>query len=173
MLREGLHDRAITRDIEWGIEIPISGYDSKRIYVWFEAVIGYLSATIEWAKLNNDPEEWKKWWENPDALTTYFQGKDNIPFHAIIWPAMLMGYGNLNLPYNIPANQYVTMSGSKASTSGNWAVWMPDYLDRHEPDPLRYVLTALMPETSDSDFTWTEYVRRNNCLLYTSDAADE
>ena len=162
MLREGLHDRAITRDIEWGIDIPLSGYESKRIYVWFEAVIGYLSATIEWAKNNNNPDAWKQWWENPDALTTYFQGKDNIPFHAIIWPAMLMGYGNLNLPYNIPANQYVTMSGSKASTSGNWAVWMPDYLNRHEPDPLRYVLTALMPETSDSDFTWTEYVRRNN-----------
>jgi len=162
MLREGLHDRAITRDIAWGVPIPLEGYDSKRIYVWFEAVVGYLSATKEWTQNSGDPDAWKAWWEDPAARTVYFQGKDNIPFHAIIWPTMLMGYQGLNLPYDIPANQYVTIAGSKASTSGNWAVWMPDYLDRHDPDPLRYVLTALMPETSDTDFSWEQYVRRNN-----------
>ena len=162
MLREGLHDRAITRDIDWGIPVPLEGYESKRIYVWIEAVVGYLSATKEWAQTSGAPDEWKAWWEDPAARTVYFQGKDNVPFHTLIWPAMLMGYGGLNLPYDVPANQYVTISGSKASTSGNWAVWMPDYLDRHDPDPLRYALTVLMPETSDSDFSWAEYVRRNN-----------
>ncbi len=162
MLREGLHDRAITRDLTWGIPIPLPGYDDKRIYVWFEAVIGYLSAAKEWSSIQGTPEAWRDWWENPEARGYYFQGKDNVPFHTLIWPAMLMGYGGLNLPYDVPANQYVTMSGSKASSSRNWAVWMPDYVSRHDPDPLRYVLTAIMPETSDSDFTWAEYVRRNN-----------
>ncbi len=162
LLREGLHDRAITRDIEWGVPIPLEGYERKRLYVWFEAVIGYLSATKEWAKTAGDPDAWEAWWRDPAAKTIYFQGKDNVPFHTTIWPAMLMGYGGLNLPTDVPANQYVTMSGSKASSSRNWAVWMPEYLDRHDPDPLRYVLTAIMPETSDSDFTWAEYVRRNN-----------
>ena len=162
MLREGLHDRAITRDIDWGVPIPLEGYEDKRIYVWFEAVIGYLSATKEWAQSSDDPDSWKAWWEDPAARTVYFQGKDNVPFHTLIWPSILLGYGGLNLPYDVPANQYVTISGSKASTSGNWAIWMPDYLDRHDPDPLRYALTALMPETSDSDFSWAEYVRRNN-----------
>lgn len=161
-LREGLHDRAITRDLEWGIPIPLPGYEGKRIYVWFEAVIGYLSASIEWAERSGDAEAWRAWWQDPAARTYYFQGKDNVPFHTMIWPAMLMGYGGLNLPYDVPANQYVTMSGSKASSSRNWAVWMPDYLDRHDTDPLRYMLAAILPETSDSDFTWSEYVRRNN-----------
>ncbi len=162
LLREGLHDRAITRDLTWGIPIPLPGFDDKRIYVWFEAVIGYLSAAKEWASIQGTPEAWRDWWEDPDARSYYFQGKDNVPFHTLIWPSMLMGYGGLNLPYDVPANQYVTMSGSKASSSRNWAVWMPDYTSRHDPDPLRYVLTAIMPETSDSDFTWAEYVRRNN-----------
>ena len=162
MLREGLHDRAITRDIAWGVPVPLEGYEDKRIYVWFEAVIGYLSASKEWAASSGDPDAWQAWWQAPEARTVYFQGKDNVPFHTVIWPSMLMGYGGLNLPYDVPANQYVTISGSKASTSGNWAIWMPDYLDRHDPDPLRYALTVLMPETSDSDFSWAEYVRRNN-----------
>jgi len=162
MLREGLHDRAITRDIDWGISVPLDGYENKRIYVWFEAVIGYLSATKEWAQIEGRPDDWKNWWQNSESRIIYFQGKDNVPFHTLIWPAMLMGYGDLNLPYDVPANQYVTISGSKASTSGNWAIWMPDYLDRYDPDPLRYALTVLMPETSDSDFSWSEYVRRNN-----------
>ena len=161
-LRDGLTDRAITRDIEWGVPVPVEGYERKRIYVWFEAVIGYLSATREWAQRSGDPEAWKAFWTDPSCRTIYFQGKDNVPFHTMIWPAMLMGYGDLNLPYDVPANQYVTISGSKASSSRNWAVWMPDYLDRHDPDPLRYVLTAVMPETSDSDFTWADYVRRVN-----------
>jgi methionyl-tRNA synthetase len=162
LLREGLHDRAITRDLEWGIPVPVEGFEGKRLYVWFEAVIGYLSASIEWAASSGDHEAWKAFWEDPSARTYYFQGKDNVPFHTTIWPAMLMGVGGLNLPYDIPANQYVTMSGAKASSSRNWAVWMPDYLDRHDPDPLRYTLSAIMPETSDSDFTWAEYLRRNN-----------
>ncbi|MCY4640645.1 MAG: methionine--tRNA ligase [Chloroflexi bacterium] len=161
-LREGLRDRAITRDIEWGIPVPVEGYEQKRIYVWFEAVIGYLSATREWAQGSGDPDAWKAFWLDPGCRTIYFQGKDNVPFHTMIWPAMLLGYGDLNLPYDVPANQYVTISGSKASSSRNWAVWMPDYLDRHDPDPLRYVLTAVMPETSDSDFSWGDYVRRVN-----------
>ncbi|HJM76145.1 MAG TPA: methionine--tRNA ligase [Dehalococcoidia bacterium] len=162
MLNEGLHDRAITRDIEWGVPVPLEGYEKKRIYVWFEAVIGYLSATKEWFQQNDDPDGWKAFWEDPEALTVYFQGKDNITFHTLIWPAMLLGYGGLNVPYDVPANQYLTMGQKKASSSRNWAVWMLDYLDRHDPDPLRYTLTAMMPETADTDFTWAEYVRRNN-----------
>jgi len=162
LLREGLHDRGITRDLDWGIPVPVEGFEGKRIYVWFEAVIGYLSASIEWAERRGTPEAWRDFWEDPSARAYYFQGKDNVPFHTTIWPAMLMGRGGLNLPYDVPANQYVTMSGAKASSSRNWAVWMPDYVSRHDPDPLRYMLSAIMPETSDSDFTWAEYVRRNN-----------
>ena len=164
MLREGLHDRAITRDLEWGVPIPLEGeeFARKRIYVWFEAVIGYLSATKEWAQSSGDADAWEAFWKDPAAKTVYFQGKDNITFHTTIWPAMLLGYEGLNLPHDVPANQYMTLSGSKASTSQNWAVWMPDYLDRHDPDPLRYMLAATMPESSDSDFTWGEYLRRNN-----------
>ncbi len=162
MLDEGLHDRAITRDIEWGVPVPMEGYEAKRIYVWFEAVIGYLSATKEWFATNDDPDGWEAFWKDPAAKTVYFQGKDNITFHTLIWPMMLLGYEGLNVPYDVPANQYLTMGQRQLSSSRNWAVWMPDYLDRHDPDPLRYMLTAIMPETSDSDFTWQEYVRRNN-----------
>ena len=160
-LEGGLHDRAITRDIEWGVPIPLDGYEDKRLYVWFEAVIGYLSASIEWAHNNGTPEAWKPFWED-GSRAYYFMGKDNIPFHTVIWPAMLLGYGGLNLPYDVPANEYLNLEGFKLSTSRNWAVWLPDYLDRYEPDPLRYVIAANMPETSDSDFSWREYVRRNN-----------
>jgi len=170
MLREGLKDRAITRDLTWGVPIPLDGYEDKRIYVWFEAVIGYLSATKEWAasaaNLAGNPsgnaEDWRDWWTDPAARTEYFQGKDNVPFHTVIWPAMLMGYGGLNLPYDVPANQYLTMSGTKASKSRGGVVWLPEYLERYDPDPLRYMMTANAPETSDADFTWDEYVRRNN-----------
>ena len=157
----GLHDRAITRDIDWGVPLPLEGYDEKRIYVWFEAVIGYLSASKEWAQRTGDPERWRDWWQG-ESRHYYFMGKDNIPFHTLIWPAMLMGYGDLNLPYDVPANEYLNLEGLKLSTSRNWAVWLPEYLDRYEPDPLRYVLATGMPETSDSDFSWREYVRRNN-----------
>jgi len=162
LLNEGLQDRAITRDLEWGIPIPVDGWEDKRIYVWFEAVIGYLSAAREWAQRQGTPDAWKDWWENPDARHYYFVGKDNIPFHTIIWPAMLMGFGGLNLPYDVAVNQYLAMSGSKASTSRGWAVWVPDYLSRYDPDPLRYILSVNMPETNDADFSWAEFVRRNN-----------
>ncbi len=160
-LESGLHDRAITRDISWGIPLPLEGYDGKRLYVWFEAVIGYLSASKEWAKSTGDPEKWREFWQG-DVKSYYFIGKDNIPFHTIIWPAMLMGYGGLKLPYDVPANEYLTIEGRKLSSSLNWAVWVPDYLSRYEPDPLRYLLSINMPETSDTDFSWREFVRRNN-----------
>ena len=157
--------RAMTRDIDWGVPVPVDGYpeDTKRIYVWFDAVIGYLSAAIEWAHNVDRPEAWREWWQNPDARSFYFMGKDNIVFHAVIWPSMLMGYGDdLQLPYNVVSSEYLTMSGSKASTSRGHAIWVKDFLDHYEPDALRYYLTAAGPETQDSDFTWEEFVRRTN-----------
>ena len=161
-LEDGLRDRAITRDIGWGIPIPVKGFESKRIYVWFEAVIGYLSASKEWAKSSGDEEGWRQFWQG-EVKSYYFIGKDNIPFHTIIWPAMLMGYDDkLNLPYDVPANEFLTIEGSKLSTSRNWAVWVPDYLSRYDPDPLRYLLSINMPETGDADFSWREFIRRNN-----------
>ena len=160
-LEGGLKDRAITRDIDWGIPVPLDGFEGKRIYVWFEAVIGYLSATKEWAKTGGNAERWRDFWQD-GAKSYYFVGKDNIPFHTIIWPAMLMGYGNHNLPYDVPANEFLTIEGRKLSTSQNWAVWLPDYLERYDPDPLRYLLSINMPETSDADFSWREFFRRNN-----------
>jgi len=161
-LEQGLKDRAITRDIEWGIPVPVDGFENKRIYVWFEAVIGYLSATKEWARSSGDEERWRSFWQDKDVKSYYFIGKDNIAFHTIIWPAMLMGYGNLNLPYDVPANEFLTIEGKRLSTSRNWAVWLPDYLSRYDPDPLRYLLSINMPETGDTDFSWREFVRRNN-----------
>ncbi|MBI4199501.1 MAG: methionine--tRNA ligase [Chloroflexi bacterium] len=161
-LEEGLHDRAITRDIDWGVAVPLSGYVDKRIYVWFEAVIGYLSASKEWARLQGQPEAWREFWQDTTARSYYFLGKDNIPFHTIIWPAMLLGYGGLNLPYDVPANEFMNLGGGKFSKSQHRAVWVPDYLERYEPDPLRYYMAANMPETSDTEFTWEEFVRRNN-----------
>ena len=160
-LEEGLRDRAITRDISWGVPVPVAGFEEKRIYVWFEAVIGYLSASKEWAQRQGDAERWREFWQE-ECRSYYFLGKDNIPFHSIIWPAMLMGAGDLNLPYDVPANEFLNLAGRQLSTSRNWAVWVPDYLERYPPDPLRYHLSASMPETSDSDFSWREYVRRNN-----------
>lgn len=161
-LEDGLKDRAITRDIDWGVPVPLEGYENKRIYVWFEAVIGYLSASKEWAKANGDGEGWRPFWQNKESKSYYFIGKDNIPFHTIIWPAMLMGYGGLNLPYDVPSNEFLTIEGRKLSTSHNWAVWLPDYLSRYEPDPLRYLLSINMPENGDTDFSWREFFRRNN-----------
>ena len=161
-LEDGLKDRAITRDLTWGIPVPVEGYDNKRIYVWFEAVIGYLSAAVEWAQMSDSPDQWKDFWKDPNSKSYYFIGKDNIPFHSIIWPAMLMGYGGLNLPYDVPANEFLSLEAQKFSTSQNWAVWVPDYLSRYDPDPLRYLLSVNMPESSDSDFSWAEFVRRNN-----------
>ena len=170
-LKEGLKGRPITRDIEWGIPLPLDGYEHKRLYVWFEAVMGYLTASVEWAHNVGQPEKWKEWWYDPDAKTYYFMGKDNIPFHTIIWPGELMATGSLyeddptrafNLPYDVPANEYLNMEGQKLSTSRNWAVWAPDMLERYDPDPVRYYLNAIAPETRDTDFTWQDFVRRNN-----------
>ncbi|MFQ5612298.1 MAG: methionine--tRNA ligase [Anaerolineae bacterium] len=170
-VKEGLKGRPITRDIEWGIPVPLEGYDHKRLYVWFEAVMGYLTASIEWAHNRGQPEAWKEWWYNPQAKTYYFMGKDNIPFHTIIWPGELMAVANLyeddpnkrlNLPYDVPANEYLNMESKKLSTSRNWAIWAPDLLTRYDPDPIRYYLNAISPETRDTDFTFADFVRRNN-----------
>lgn len=168
---QGLIGRAVTRDMDWGINVPVPGFENKVLYVWFEAVIGYLSASIEWAKNTGEPEAWRHWWQNPDARTVYFIGKDNIPFHAIFWPAQLLGskglyaedpQSHLNLPYDVPANEFMNMEGRKISGSRGWGVWMLDALDRHDPDPLRYYLTAIMPESRDSDWSWRGFVERNN-----------
>ncbi|MEN6478222.1 MAG: methionine--tRNA ligase [Anaerolineales bacterium] len=163
MLNEGLRGRAITRDIQWGIPVPVPGYEDKRIYVWFDAVIGYYAASVEWAHNRGTPELWHEWWDaDKEARAYYFIGKDNIFFHTLIWPAMLLGYGNCQLPYDVPANEYLTLEGRKISSSRNWAVWAPDYLSRYDPDPLRYYLTAQAPEAADADFSWQEYLDRNN-----------
>ncbi|MHB8105675.1 MAG: methionine--tRNA ligase, partial [Dehalococcoidales bacterium] len=160
-LKEGLNDRAITRDIDWGVSVPEPGFENKRFYVWFENIIGYLSASKEWAQLQGDPEKWRPFWEE-ETKAYYFLGKDNIVFHTMNWPAMLMGYGGLNLPYDVPANEFLTIESKKGSKSRNWAVWVPDFLSRYDPDPLRYILSINMPETNDTDFSWREFVRRNN-----------
>ena len=160
-LRDGLKDRAISRDLTWGVPLPLEGYDSKRIYVWFEAVIGYLSAAVEWADKTGG--NWEDFWKDPATKSYYFIGKDNIPFHSIIWPAIIMAYDKgLNLPYDVPANEFLSLENQKFSTSQNWAVWLPDYLEKYDPDPLRYLLSINMPESGDSDFSWSEFVRRNN-----------
>lgn len=173
---EGLKPRPITRDLDWGVPIPVAGWTEagKRIYVWFEAVIGYLSAAIEWSQLAGQPEAWRQWWVNPEAKQYYFIGKDNIFFHAAWWPAQLMGVGNqflkifanedqpLTLPYDVPANQFMNLERRKISGSRNWAVWGRDALTRYDPDAVRYYLTANMPELRDSDWDWAEFVARNN-----------
>lgn len=172
---EGLKPRAITRDLDWGIPVPVEGWEGKCLYVWFEAVIGYLSAAIEWAQLSAAPSAWKTWWTNPQAKTFYFIGKDNIFFHAAWWPAQLLGTGEqfleifagergqpLNLPYDVPANQFMNLEGRKISGSRNWVIDGLDFLSRYDPDPLRYYLTITMPETRDSDWDWDEFVARNN-----------
>ncbi len=175
---EGLKPRPITRDLEWGIPVPVEGWQGKCIYVWFEAVIGYLSAAIEAAKLSGNPEAWKDWWVSPEAKSFYFIGKDNMFFHTAFWPAQLMGAGEkfleifaeeadqpLNLPYDVPANQFMNLEGQKISGSRNWAVWGLDFLTRYDPDSLRFYLTVNMPETRDTDWDWKEFVERNNNSL--------
>ena len=173
---EGLKPRAITRDLDWGIPVPVAGWTEagKRIYVWFEAVIGYLSAPIEWSQLAGQKEAWREWWVNPKAKQFHFIGKDNIFFHTSLWPAQLMGAGSqfmqlfandeqpLTLPYDVPANQFMNLEGKKISGSRNWAVWGLDALTRYDPDALRYYLTVNMPENKDSDWDWAEFVARNN-----------
>ena len=172
---EGLRGRPITRDLDWGIPVPVEGWEGKCLYVWFEAVIGYLSASIEWSTIHGQPDAWRSWWKQPDAKTLYFIGKDNIPFHAIIWPAELAGadgefdelFGcaqkaDFVLPYDVPANEFLNLEGQKISGSRNWAVWGLDFLTRYDPDALRYYLTCIMPETRDSDWDWEEFYHRNN-----------
>lgn len=171
---EGLLPRPITRDLDWGIPVPVEGWDGKCLYVWFEAVIGYLSAAIEWSHLGEDQEAWRNWWLNPECRQFYFIGKDNIFFHTSLWPAQLMGAGkefmrifaedeqNLSLPFDIPANQFMNLEGRKISGSRNWAVWCLDALSRYDADALRYYLTVNMPENKDSDWDWAEFVTRNN-----------
>src|SRR5512142_193825 len=175
ILAEGLHGRPITRDLDWGIPVPIPGWQGKCLYVWFEAVIGYLSASIEWARLNGEPDAWREWWHDPASRTYYFIGKDNIPFHAVIWPAQLIGAGKtfdelfgstpaepLVLPFDVPANEFMNLEGQKISGSRNWAVWAQDFLSRYDPDPLRYYLTVSMPEAKDTDWDWEDFYKRNN-----------
>jgi len=162
-VEDGLHDRAITRDLDWGVDVPVDDLGpGKRIYVWFEAVIGYLSASKEWAQIQGDPEAWRDWWEGDEARSVYFIGKDNIPFHTIIWPGMLLGYGGLNLPTDVPANQYVTFKGGKASASRGVGLTIGEGLDLFQADALRYALAASLPEQSDTDLSIDEIARRIN-----------
>ncbi len=170
-----LKPRAITRDLDWGVPIPVAGYDDltdKRIYVWFDAVIGYLSAAVEWAANTVSPDAWRTWWQNPDSEHFYFMGKDNIVFHTVIWPSILLGYGEggevgagqgeLELPYNIVSSEFLTQEGKKFAASRGIGIYVSDFLSRYDADALRYFLSIAGPETQDTDFTWAEFVRRNN-----------
>ena len=177
-LLEDMRPRTMTRDIDWGIPIPVEGWQdngAKKLYVWFDAVIGYLSASIEWAHRTGNPEAWKQYWLNPEARHYYFQGKDNITFHSQIWPAQLLGYagkgakggelhtyGELNLPTEIVSSEYLTMSGSKFSSSKGVVIYVKDFLKEFGPDALRYFISVAGPENNDTDFTWDEFVRRIN-----------
>lgn len=180
-LVDDMRPRPISRDLDWGVPIPLDGWreqSMKRLYVWFDAVIGYFSASVEWARRIGEPDAWKQWWTDPSALGYYFMGKDNITFHAQIWPALLMGhngtgdkggemgpYGGLNLPHEIVSSEFLTMSGSKFSTSRGTVIYVRDFLREFGPDALRYFISAAGPETQDTDFTWDEFVRRTNYEL--------
>ncbi len=180
-LLKDLKPRPITRDLDWGVPVPLDGWRDqpmKRIYVWFDAVIGYLSASVEWARRTGDPDAWKKWWTDPEALSYYFMGKDNIVFHALIWPGMLLGQngagdrggqvgalGELNLPSEVVSSEFLTMSGSKFSTSRGKVIYVGDFLNEFGADALRYFISVAGPESSDTDFTWDEFVRRTNFEL--------
>ena len=174
-----LRPRAITRDLDWGVPIPLEGWRDepmKRIYVWFDAVIGYLSASIEWAKRTGDPEAWRTWWNNPEATSAYFMGKDNIVFHTVIWPGMLLGvngqgsrggepfewFQELQLPTEIVSSEFLTMKGSKVASSRGASIFVGDFLREFGPDALRYYIAVAGPENQDTDFTWDEFIRRNN-----------
>ena len=180
---EDIRPRAMTRDIDWGIPVPLEGWvdnPTKRLYVWFDAVIGYLSASVEWARRSGDPEAWRRWWNAPadgedPALSYYFMGKDNITFHSQIWPAELLAYagkgdkggepgafGELNLPTEVVSSEFLTMEGKKFSSSQRVVIYVRDLLSRYEPDAFRYFVAAAGPENQDSDFTWAEFVRRTN-----------
>ena len=161
-LDDGLKPRAVTRDLEWGVPVPLETANGKVLYVWFDAPIGYISSTIEWAKNNN--KNWEKYWKDPETELIHFIGKDNIVFHCIIFPAMLKAEGSYILPKNVPANEFLNLEGDKISTSKNWAVWLPEYLIDfpNQQDVLRYVLTSNAPETKDNDFTWKDFQAKNN-----------
>jgi methionyl-tRNA synthetase len=177
-LLDDLKPRAYTRDFDWGVPVPLDGWrdrPDKRIYVWFDAVVGYLSASIEWARRSGDPDAWRAWWQTPDAESYYFMGKDNIVFHSEIWPAMLFGYsgqgdrggtpgslGVLNRPTEVVASEYLTMEGRKFSSSRSVVIYVRDFLERYDVDALRYYVAVAGPENQDTDFTWNEFVRRNN-----------
>src|SRR4051794_28201744 len=177
-LLEDVRPRAMTRDIDWGIPVPVEGWrdqPTKRLYVWFDAVVGYLSASIEWARRTGDPEAWRQWWNDPQALSYYFMGKDNITFHSQIWPAELLGYGGrgdkggepgqygeLNLPTELVSSEFLTMEGKQFSSSRGVVIYVRDVLERYQPDALRYFISAAGPENQDSNFTWAEFVRRTN-----------
>ncbi|MCL2032165.1 MAG: methionine--tRNA ligase [Methanomassiliicoccaceae archaeon] len=161
-LEEGLKDRAVTRDMSWGVPVPVPGWEDKVIYVWFEAVIGYLSASVEYSKITGRPEYWKEFWKDPETKHYYFIGKDNIPFHSIIWPAILMGAGDLNLPYDIPANEYLMFKGGKLSKSRGGAIDIPSVLSKYDVDAVRYYLSVNMPDTHDADFTWSDFQTKVN-----------
>jgi len=168
----------MTRDIDWGIPVPLEGWEdnpSKRLYVWFDAVVGYLSASIEWARRSGDDEAWRRWWNDPAAVSNYFMGKDNITFHAQIWPAELLAYagkgakggepgvyGELNLPTEVVSSEFLTMEGKQFSSSRGVVIYVRDFLSRYQPDALRYFISAAGPENQDTDFTWAEFVRRTN-----------
>ncbi len=165
-LKEGLLDRAVTRDMSWGVPVPVPGWEEKVIYVWFEAVIGYLSTSIEYSKIIGKPDYWKSFWKDPETKHYYFIGKDNIPFHSIIWPAILMGVGNMNLPYDIPANEYLTFKGGKLSKSRGGTIDIPSVLEKYDVDAIRYYLSVNMPDTHDAEFTWDDFqVKINNELV--------
>jgi methionyl-tRNA synthetase len=177
-LLNDLKPRAYTRDFDWGVPVPLDGWrdrPDKRIYVWFDAVVGYLSASIEWARRSGDPDAWRAWWQSSDAESYYFMGKDNIVFHAEIWPAMLLGYsglgakggkpgalGALNLPTEVVSSEYLTMEGRKFSSSRSVVIYVRDFLARYDVEALRYYVAVAGPENQDTDFTWSEFVRRNN-----------
>ncbi|OME00486.1 methionine--tRNA ligase [Paenibacillus odorifer] len=161
-LQEELQDRAVTRDLSWGVDVPVAGFEDKKIYVWIEAVSGYLSASKQWAAQSGG--NWEDFWlEEKGAITAYYvHGKDNIPFHTLIWPAVLLGAGGLHLPDRIISSEYLTLEGQKFSTSRNWAVWVPDILERYQPDSIRYFLIANGPEKRDTDFSWREFIYSHN-----------
>jgi methionyl-tRNA synthetase len=177
-LLDDLRPRAMTRDIDWGIPVPLPGWDdnpNKRLYVWFDAVVGYLSASIEWARRRGTPDAWQAWWNDPGALSSYFMGKDNIVFHSLIWPAELLGYdgagahggepgrfGTLQLPGEVVSSEYLTMEGRQFSSSRGVVIYIRDMLERYQPDALRYFLSAAGPESQDTDFTFAEFARRTN-----------
>jgi methionyl-tRNA synthetase len=178
---DDIRPRAMTRDIDWGIPVPLDGWrdqPTKRLYVWFDAVVGYLSASVEWARRLGEPERWREWWNDPEAVSYYFMGKDNITFHSQIWPAELLGYagrgdrggepgafGVLNLPTEVVSSEYLTMEGKQFSTSRGYVIHIRDVLERYGPDAIRYYICAAGPENQDANFTWAEFVQRNNSEL--------